>query len=109
MKLGVKLMVDFVRELQTTLKSGKVIIGSKRTLKALLNGKPKLIILAANAPEDIKKDIETYSKIASVPVYIFQGTSWDLGAICNKPFMVSTIAIIDPGESSILDIVKSDK
>ncbi|RLE85849.1 MAG: 50S ribosomal protein L30e [Thermoprotei archaeon] len=101
-------MVDFVRELQTALKSGKVVIGSKRTIKSLLSGKPKLVIVAANAPEDIRKDIETYSKIANIPIYIFQGTSWDLGAVCNKPFMVSAIAIIDPGESSILDIVKKE-
>ncbi len=101
-------MVDFVRELQTSLKSGKVILGSKRVVKSLMNGEPKMVIVAANAPREIRNDIEHFSKYAKIPVYIFPGTSWDLGAICNKPFMVSAIAIIDPGESNILDLVKGE-
>ncbi|MCD6563232.1 MAG: 50S ribosomal protein L30e [Thermoproteales archaeon] len=101
-------MVDFVRELQTSIKSGKVILGSKEVIKALLNGKPKMIIVAANAPRNVRSDIEHFSKFANIPVYVFPGTSWDLGAICNKPFMVSSIAIVDPGESNILDLVKGE-
>jgi len=99
-------MVDFVRELQTALRSGKVVIGSKRTIKEVIQGRAKLVIVASNAPERIRSDIEVYAKIANVPVYVFQGSSWDLGAVCNKPFMVSALAIIDPGESSILEVVK---
>jgi len=101
-------MVDFVRELQTSIKSGKVIIGSRETIKALLNGKPKLVIIAANAPEAIRQDVERYCKLADIPLYVFPGTSWDLGAICNKPFMISTIAIINPGESNILELAKGE-
>ena len=101
-------MVDFVRELQTSLKSGKVLLGYREVIKALLDGKPKMVIVAANAPRDIRGDIEHYSKIAGIPVYVFPGTSWDLGAICNKPFMISSIAVIDPGESNILDLVKGE-
>ncbi len=99
-------MVDLARELQTTLRTGKVVIGSRRTIKAVLNGKPKLVIVAANAPTDVRRDLEVYCKLANIPLYVFPGTSWDLGGLCRKPFMVAALAILDPGESSIMDLVK---
>jgi len=102
-------MVDFVRELQTTLRTGKITIGAKETIKLVLNGKPKLVIIAANARDDIRADLKRYCKLAKIPLYIFPGSSWELGLICKRPHMVSALAIQDPGESSILDIVEGGK
>ena len=101
-------MVDLYRELRTTLKTGKVVIGYKRTIKTIRMGKSKLVIIAANAPDDIRGDIERYCKLANISLYVFHGTSLDLGAICNKPFMVAVLAILDPGESKILDVIKGE-
>mgnify|MGYP001772645000 CR=1 FL=1 len=91
-----------IRELQTVLKTGKAVIGYRGTRKAVVNGKAKLIILAKNAPSYITDEIKYYASLAQIPVYVFNGTSRELGAACNKPFLVSAIAILDPGESSIL-------
>ncbi len=101
-------MVDVIREIQTTLRTGRVILGYRRTLKAVVNGKAKLVVIAKNAPENVMSDLLTYSKLARIPIYIFSGTSRDLGAICNKPFTVSAMAIIDPGESNVLDLTKGE-
>ncbi len=98
--------MDLGRELRTAMKTGKIILGYKQTLKACMFGKAQLIIVANNAPERIKKEIIYYAKIAQVPVYIFPGSSWDLGGLCGKPFMVSSLAIIDPGESEILRLAE---
>ncbi|MEM0208238.1 MAG: ribosomal L7Ae/L30e/S12e/Gadd45 family protein [Thermofilum sp.] len=46
------------------------------------------------------------AKISNTPLYVFEGSSKDLGAACNKPFFVSAIAVIDEGESGLLDLVK---
>ncbi|RLF24265.1 MAG: 50S ribosomal protein L30e [Thermoprotei archaeon] len=102
-------MVDFERELRTAMRTGKVVIGSKSTLKALMFGKAKLVIVASNCPRDIREDIFYYAKLADIPVYIFPGSSWDLGAVCGKPFMVASLAIIDPGESEILQLAEKAK
>lgn len=99
---------NVIREIQTALRTGKVVIGYKQTRKALVNGEAKMVIVAKNAPSDIMEEIIYYSKLVGVPVYVFEGTSRDLGATCNKPFFVSALAIIHPGESSILDIVKGE-
>ncbi|RLE66803.1 MAG: 50S ribosomal protein L30e [Thermoprotei archaeon] len=101
-------MVDVVRELKVALDTGKVVIGSKKTLKAAMYGKAKMIMIAANCPEDIRAKIEYYSKLSSIPIYVFPGSSWEIGAVCKKPFMVASLAIIDPGESSILALVESE-
>ncbi len=101
-------MVDLYRELQTTLKTGKVVIGYKETMKTIRMGKSKLVIMAANAPDEVREDIERYCKLAKIPLFVFHGTSLDLGAICRKPFMVSVLSILDPGESRILDLVKGE-
>ncbi len=93
---------DFVRELQTALKTGKATLGYRSTLKAIIGGRAKLVILARNAPATISEEIKYYASLAQIPVYVFNGSSRELGAACNKPFLVSSIAIIDPGESNIL-------
>lgn len=99
-------MVNVVRELQTAIRTGKVVLGSKQTLKNVVNGRAKLVIVASNIPEHLRRDLERYCKISNTPIYTFPGTSWDLGAVCNKPFMVAALAVLDPGESSILELVE---
>ncbi len=95
-------MIDISRELQVALNTGKVMLGYKESLKAIIDGSAKLVILASNAPSEVASTVQHYAKIANIPVFVFQGSSWDLGAAIRKPFKVSTIAIVDPGESNIL-------
>jgi len=102
-------MVDLVRELRTAMRTGKVVLGSKRTLALIKLGKAKLVIIADNCPLDIRSDIEYYCKLADIPIYIFPGTSWDLGAVCGKPFMVASLCILDPGESDIMALVEKEE
>jgi len=97
-------MVSLESELKMVLKTGKVVLGSKQAIKYVKLGKAKMVILAANAPPNIKSDILYYAKLSNIPVYIYKGTSVDLGVLCGKPFMVSAITILDEGESKILEL-----
>ncbi len=98
--------VDLERELKIALRTGKVVLGSKSAIKFAKLGKGRLIIVASNCPEDVKSDIMYYAKLSRIPVYVYRGTSWDLGVLCGKPFMVSALTIIDPGDSEILMLVE---
>ncbi len=98
--------VDFIRALQMAIKTGNVVLGSKRTKKLVLHGKAKLVVLAANAPPEVKRDIEYYAKLSGIPVYRFNGTNMELGTLAGKPFSVAALAIIDPGQSNILELVE---
>jgi large subunit ribosomal protein L30e len=46
-----KTMESINARLQLVVKSGKYVLGYRQTLKALRNGKAKLVILANNTPQ----------------------------------------------------------
>jgi len=99
--------LSFESELRMAIKTGKVRFGSKEAIKAAKLGKAKLIVIAENAPKELKDDIIYYSKLSKIPTYIYKGTSVDLGTLCGKPFMVAAVIIYDEGESRILEFVES--
>ncbi len=83
-----------MKELRNALKENKVIIGSKKTIKYLKLGNVKLIILANNCPDNIKKDIENYVKLSGIKIENFDGTAKQLGIFCGKPFAIASLAIV---------------
>lgn len=99
-------MVDISRELQVAISTGKVVMGFKEVKKTILTSTPKLVILAANTPKWAKEDIEYYAKLAGVPVFIFPGSSIELGAAAKRPHKIMALAVIDPGQSEILKLVE---
>ncbi len=85
--------MDYKAEIKKAIAENKLVIGSREVLKKLKLGKPKLIVIASNCPESLKKDIEYYSKLAGVELKVFEGTERDLGVFCGKPFPIAAIAI----------------
>ena len=99
-------MVDIGRELQVAINTGKVVIGFEETKKAVLAGTPKMVILAANAPKWARDDIEYYAKLAWIPIFVFPGSSIELGAAAKRPHRIMAVAVVDPGQSEILKLVE---
>jgi len=89
---------DLNTEIRKTVKTGKVTIGSKETIKAITAKTVKAVIMARNCPAAIRKTITD----SNVHVIEFPGQGVDLGVLCRKPFLVASAAIIEPGESNIL-------
>ncbi|AWR97196.1 50S ribosomal protein L30e [Acidianus sulfidivorans JP7] len=98
--------VSFESELKNLLKTGKVIYGSRKAIKLLKTGKVKMVIVASTLKSTLKQDIIYYSKISGIPVYEYSGSGWDLGKLAGKPFLISTIAVLDIGNSKIMDVGK---
>ncbi|KAJ9141664.1 hypothetical protein NKR23_g7686 [Pleurostoma richardsiae] len=88
--------------LALVIKSGKVTLGYKSTLKALRSGKAKLVLIAGNTPPLRKGELEYYSMLSKAPVHHYAGTNIDLGVACGKLFRCSTMAVLDAGDSDIL-------
>jgi len=99
--------LSFERELGNLLKTGRYVIGSRKGLKALMRGEAKMVILASNAPPEVRKRAEYYARLAGVPVYVFRGTNIDLGVVAGKPFRISMIVVLDEGSSRILELSSS--
>ncbi len=93
--------MDIVKELKTAIKTGKVETGYKVSLKLISKKRVKALILASNAPEEVVAKVMAVAG-EGIPIHHFPGSSWDLGGLCGKPFPVSTVSIIEPGESSLL-------
>ncbi|MFW9869780.1 MAG: 50S ribosomal protein L30e [Candidatus Thorarchaeota archaeon] len=89
----------------SAVNTGECKIGAKSSIDAIKSGAAKLVVVASNCPQDDYEDISRFANLAEIKVQRFEGTSWDLGEIVGKPFMVSAIAIIKPGDSKILKIV----
>ncbi|MFX1559085.1 MAG: 50S ribosomal protein L30e [Promethearchaeota archaeon] len=89
----------------SAVSTGECKIGAKFSIDAIKTGKAKLVVVASNCPKDELDDIEQYAKLAEIKIHKFEGTSWDLGETVGKPFMVSAIAVIKPGNSKILKMV----
>lgn len=79
--------------IQAALKTDKAIIGYRKSIKFIKSNTPKIIVIAKNSPESVRKEIEHNSKIAGVTVEIFEGSSKELGIVCGKPFPVTTLVI----------------
>ncbi|KAM7185841.1 50S ribosomal protein L30e-like protein [Rhypophila sp. PSN 637] len=89
-------------KLALVIKSGRVTLGYRSTLKALRTGKAKLIIISANTPPLRKSELEYYSMMSKTAVHHYTGTNIELGVACGKLFHCSTMAILDAGDSDIL-------
>lgn len=61
--------------LALVMKSGKVTLGYKSTIKTLRSGKAKLVIIAANTPPLRKSELEYYAMLAKAPVHHFSGNN----------------------------------
>ncbi len=93
--------MDVNREIRMAINTGKADFGINEAMKNVEEGECKLLIVASNCPDDRLTEGEEYE---DVPIYRFKGNNHELGAAAGKPFAISTISILDPGNSNILSI-----
>ena len=91
--------MDFNASLRRALKTGRVLLGPNRTEKCVRQGRARMVIVAGNCPRDFKRKITAHEDLS---IHTFEGSSTALGRACGKPFAVSTLAIVSPGQSDIL-------
>ncbi len=89
-------MIDVARALKMASDTGDVRFGLRSVRQAVGTGKARLVIAASNCPDPLTG--------LAVKVYAFPGTSVELGAACGKPFSVSALAVVEPGDSNILSV-----
>jgi large subunit ribosomal protein L30e len=100
-------MVDVNKALKDVSKKGTIIIGEKQTKAAIQKGAAKLVVLANNCPNE--QTITTLAMKQKVPLYNYASTGVELGYTCGKNFSVSCLAVLEEGESNILQLAKKRK
>ena len=88
--------------LALVMKSGKVTLGYKSTLKSLRMGKSKLVLISSNCPPLRKSEIEYYAMLAKTGVHHYAGNNIGLGTACGKMFRCGVLSVTDQGDSDIL-------
>ena len=97
--------MDAREEIRRAVETGKVILGSRQTLRLLKLGKGKLVIVASNCPKELREAVEYYCKLTGIKLYPFPGGSVELGVVVGKPYPVSLMTVIEPGDSRVLSLV----
>ncbi len=96
--------MEVSRKVAQAVSTGKVIMGTDKSLKALKRGQAKLAIVSSNCARETLEDVKHYTKLSGVQLHVFDGDSTSLGLACGKPFSVDMLVVLDPGNSNILSI-----
>ena len=94
--------MDFNASLRKAVKTGTVFLGRNKTRECIEEGRAKLVVVAKNSPEPVKKLVNEID----IPVYVYEGSSVQLGKACGMPYVVSALAVVEPGESDILSAAR---
>ncbi len=99
-------MPGLEQELRTAYRTGKLELGTKSTIRNLKLGRAKMVIIASNADPSVKEDISRYARLSGIPVVEFNGTSLELGTVLGKPFPIQALAVLDAGDSNLLEFAE---
>jgi large subunit ribosomal protein L30e len=97
-------LIDLNKSVLIAVRTGRVILGSKETIKAIKSGRGRLVIVSSNCPMEKMEDIAGSAKLSGMTVYAYPGSAIDLGEACGKPFAVAAMIIREPGDSDILKL-----
>lgn len=97
---------DLDKAINMAMSTGKVRMGYQDVITSVLNGKVKLTIISNNLPTDVKEELTRNCTLSNIPIIPFEKSGKELGAVCGRPHKVSVLAIVDPGNSKILDYIE---
>ncbi|MHA1148803.1 MAG: 50S ribosomal protein L30e [Promethearchaeota archaeon] len=97
---------DIDTNIKVAYKTGKIIYGKNQVLRGLREDKFKMLIVANNIPKELYNQLSYYNSLLKDNIHIhrYKGSSWDLGLACAKPYMISLIGVIDPGDSDLFSL-----
>jgi large subunit ribosomal protein L30e len=93
----------FDKVLKDSITSNKYKCGTKEVLRSIKGS--KLIVLSNTIPSNIRSKIESEASQENVPIFRFDGNSFRLAKLCNKPFRINAIALKSGTDSQINSIL----
>ncbi|HIF46480.1 MAG TPA: hypothetical protein EYQ73_06810 [Candidatus Poseidoniales archaeon] len=94
--------MDISRQLKLAKTTGTLLYGQRQAQDACAKGDAKCIILAANCPQDYIDNLA--AKHPEVTMHRTNMVNRDLGVASGKPFSISTITVVDAGDSELLTL-----
>ncbi len=97
---------DLNMNIKVAYKTGKVVFGRNQIMRMLRQNPFKMLIISKNCPKDLEDQLSHLNSLLKekdqIFVYKYKGSSWDLGLAMAKPYWISMIGVIDPGDSELL-------
>jgi large subunit ribosomal protein L30e len=87
---------DISKVLRSALSTGKVVLGIKQTRDTVKNGTAQVVVVSSDCMEQSLRELK------GIALMKYPGASVDLGVACGKPFSISALAVLEPGNSEIL-------
>ena len=99
-----KMVVDANKEIRRAVDTGKVAFGYKQCQKELAKGNGEIIIISSNMKANEKEKLKHIADIEGKKVYDYDNSGLALGSVCGKPFVVSTMIVLDKGKSNVTEL-----
>lgn len=96
-------MKTLEKVIKDAIAANKYSSGTRQVLKEA--GKAKLVIVSKSLDPKDRAKLDEQARSAGASVYQFDGTSVQLGKLCNRPFRVSAIAIKSGSDKEIAAIM----
>ncbi|HZI69736.1 MAG TPA: ribosomal L7Ae/L30e/S12e/Gadd45 family protein [Nitrososphaeraceae archaeon] len=97
-------MVKIIEKvLKDAVNANKYKCGTREVLGSMKGS--KLIMLSNSLKSESRSKLEEQAKSANVPLYVFDGNSFKLGKLCNKPFRISVLALKSGTDAEINSIL----
>jgi large subunit ribosomal protein L30e len=96
--------IEASTEIRRAVDTGKVVFGQKQCQKELLKGNGEIIVFSNNIPSIEKEKLEYLAKLKNKKIFEFSKNGLNLGSICGKPFVISTLLVLDKGKSKVLEL-----
>ena len=97
---------DINTNIKVAYKTGKIVYGKNTVLKEIRKDAFKMLILANNCPKELESQLNYYNEVMGNKLFFhkYKGSSHELGLACAKPYWISVIGVIDPGDSDLLSL-----
>lgn len=94
-------------EIRRAVDTGKVLFGTRESEYTLKTGEGQILILPQNTPILNVEKLTHLASLTNVPVYRFNGTALELGSVCGKPFVISSLLVLDQGKSKASELTNA--
>ena len=94
--------MDIARQLKQGINTGSIVFGQRQTYSHCAKGLAKMVLVAANCPEEYVNKFRTSHP--QVPIHQVKLVNRQLGDACGMAFPISSLCILDPGQSDLLQL-----
>jgi len=86
--------MNLVTNIRNAIEAGNAVLGTKETLKEVMTGDVKLVVISSNCERSAREDLERYAGLGGTEVREYDGSSIELGEVCGVPYVVSMLSVL---------------